>query len=64
MSTRERAQATATILLERAERRQQVISSDTLVERDIGIFACKNSPARKKFDQEIDRPPPVRPLLP
>ncbi|WP_081381976.1 histidine phosphatase family protein, partial [Xanthomonas citri] len=48
VSTLERAQATATIILEGVIGTPQVISSAALVERDFGIFAGKNKTLIKK----------------
>ncbi|MCM5580061.1 histidine phosphatase family protein, partial [Xanthomonas hortorum pv. pelargonii] len=48
VSTLERAQATAAIILEGAQGNPQVRSSAALVERDFGIFAGKNKTLIKK----------------
>ncbi len=48
VSTLERAQATASIILEGVTAPPQVISSAALVERDFGIFAGKNKTLIKK----------------
>ncbi|MGN6652379.1 histidine phosphatase family protein [Trinickia sp.] len=48
VSTLERAQATASIILERAAGTPRIVTSAALIERDFGIFAGKNKTLIKK----------------